>query len=1130
MNEVPVANDLSLESLAAQVADEFLERLERGEQPSPEEYVARYPEHATVLRQVLTALRLVQMSGRGPTTEPAAPASEPPAGGRLGDFRILREIGRGGMGIVYEAEQESLGRRVALKVLPLHAASDPKLLARFRRESRAAAQLHHTNIVPIFDVGQHGDLCYYAMQFIPSQPLDEILQELQRLRAESPVSPRPESARGALASSAPLADSGRGETSSSSSLLAGQPHSAFCHNVARIALQAAEALAYAHERGVIHRDVKPSNLLLDGHGAVWVTDFGLAKATDSADLTHTGDVVGTVRYMAPERFRGECDARSDVYALGLTLYEMLTLRPAFAATDRLTLIDQIARLDPPRPRSLDSRIPRDLETIVMKAIDKDPGRRYPLADDLAADLRRFLADEPITARRIGPVERLVCWGRRNPVVAGLTAAVVLVTAGGFAATAAQTRAAQDERDTAQKQRDEVRALNEKLRATQAQLRNMLYVAQMNLARHALDEADVPRVLELLDQQRPKPGEPDLRGFEWHYLHRLCHSELLTFKGHTDEVTSVAFSPDGKRLASASRGELKVWDAQTGQELLALQGHGGGVRSVAFSPDGKRLASAGNEVKVWDAQTGQELFSLQGACWSVAFSPDGQRLASVSWDRTTQKGAVKVWDAQTGQTSQELLAYKGHTDAVYSVAFSPDGQRLAGSSWDSTVKVWDAQTGRELLTLKGHSDLGYSVAFSPDGKRLANAGYGGKEGGAVRVWDPQTGQELLILKGEHSNWVNSVVYSPDGKRLASAWDDGTVRVWDAQTGQVIRTIRGHTGKVTSVAFSPDGQRLASSSADKTIKVWDAQRNPEALTLNLNGEFFAFSPDFGRLASAASDNTVKVWDARTGQQTLTLKGHTAPVWSLAFSPDGKRLASGGGGHRLPGGTLGNSTRDRAELKVWDAQTGQELLSLPVSLGFVWGVAFSPDGKRLASATANPPQMSSPAVQVWDVQTGRELLALKVFGMSVAFSPDGKRLASGGRGDVKVLDAQTGQELLTLKDGGGSVAFSPDGKRLASGSKVWDAQTGQELLTLKGYTGRVNVVFSPDSKRLASAGGGGVWVWDAQTGQELLALKGVGGSAASSGGGSVAFSLDGHRLASGGTDGTVKIWDATPLPERP
>src|SRR5262249_9429870 len=444
-----------------------------------QELLARYPDIAEKLAECLEGLEFVNTVAPQ-LQEPALPPGIAAAGVRpvqsLGDYRIIREVGRGGMGVVYEAEQQSLGRRVALKVLHGPAAQDPRLLSRFRRESRAAAPLHHTNIVPVYEVGEQDGQCYYAMQFIRGQALDEVFRELQNFRAGS--------GSHSASDKEPAALPDRSELSSVTS-----DFRRYCRNVARLGVQAAEALAYAHGRGVIHRDIKPANLLLDTTGVLWVSDFGLVKTQDAA-LTETGDLIGTLRYMAPERFQGACDARADLYALGLTLYELLVLRPGFDATDRLHLIEQIRQQEPARLRTLDPRIPRDLETIIMKAIEKDPQRRYASAEALAEDLRRYLADEPIRARRIGPVERLGRWGRRHPLVASLTAAVVLVAALGFAGVVGQMQ-------EAKKERDEVKALNEKLLATQEQLRRILYTAHMNLAQRAWDDADVQRVLSLL---------------------------------------------------------------------------------------------------------------------------------------------------------------------------------------------------------------------------------------------------------------------------------------------------------------------------------------------------------------------------------------------------------------------------------------------------------------------------------------------------------------------------------------------------------------------------------------------------------------------------------------------------------
>ena len=439
------------------LAEEFVERFRRGERPALSEYTMRYPELADDIRDLFPALVMLEDVRPAPGFASSASADSGILSvgkklERLGDYRILREVGRGGMGIVYEAEQESLGRHVALKVLLMHALHDPRQLQRFQREARAAARLHHTNIVPVFGVGEHDGLHYYVMQFITGQGLDQVLTELQRLRQGTDeltevaadglrVLERDSSgtasavavARSLLTGvfAAPPQDSDRstpvpiptpssaevrlsGNTEHATLSASGRP---YWHSVARIGIQVAEALGYAHGQGTLHRDIKPANLLLDTQGNVWITDFGLAKGHDSEDLTHTGDVVGTLRYLAPERFQGKGDARSDLYALGLTLYELLTLRAAFNESDRSKLVHQVMHEEPPPPRKLNPLVPRDLETIVLKAISRAPAHRYQSAAEFADDLRCFMDDKPIHARPVSETEKLWRWSRRNPTLA-----------------------------------------------------------------------------------------------------------------------------------------------------------------------------------------------------------------------------------------------------------------------------------------------------------------------------------------------------------------------------------------------------------------------------------------------------------------------------------------------------------------------------------------------------------------------------------------------------------------------------------------------------------------------------------------------------------------------------------------
>lgn len=393
------------------MAEDFLGRLRRGEAATISEYELRRPDQRREIREVLEAMLLLERVRPAPedASGVAARLPEVTASGKLeqiGEYRILREIGRGGMGIVYEAEQVSLGRHVAIKLLPAQALLDSKQLRRFQHEAKAAARLHHTNIVPVFGVGEAEGFYYYVMQFIPGLGLDQVLAELRASRERAPESSSPS------------------ETALETEMLSSSGGATYPRAVARIGAQVAEALEYAASQGVLHRDIKPSNLLLDGRGNVWITDFGLAKASGLDDLTQAGDIIGTLRYMAPERFSGDADIRSDVYSIGLTLYELLTLEPAFAQKSRQELMRQILEESPPSLEKKAPGTPRDLVTIVEKAMARRPEDRYATPGALAADLRRFQDDRPIEARRLGRPERLWRWCRRNPVVATLATAVL----------------------------------------------------------------------------------------------------------------------------------------------------------------------------------------------------------------------------------------------------------------------------------------------------------------------------------------------------------------------------------------------------------------------------------------------------------------------------------------------------------------------------------------------------------------------------------------------------------------------------------------------------------------------------------------------------------------------------------
>jgi WD40 repeat protein len=1062
-------------------------------------------------------------------------------------YEIQAELGRGGMGVVYLARQVQLHRLVALKMILAGSHAGEHDLARFRTEAEAAARLQHPNIVQIHEIGEADGHPFFSLEFVEG---------------------------GSLASQ-----------------LDGTPLVASA--AARLVETLARAIHVAHGQGIIHRDLKPANVLLTAAGAPKITDFGLAKKLDaSAGPTASGAVMGTPSYMAPEQARGQSKVigpAADVYALGAILYECLTGRPPFKAATQLDTMLQVLSEEPVAVRQLQPKVPVDLETIALKCLQKEPSQRYGSAAALAEDLRRFQAGEPIAARPVGRLERLVKWVLRRPALAAaLTAgmlAVVGLAVGGVwwqRATEQQQRADEQQqiaremerlRDVAEEKQIEADKQRTRAEGQERLVHRLLYFSHIEMADRAWQDVEIDRMDELLQGLRPEQtGGEDLRGFEWHYLTRLRHSSLLTLM-RTAGQTSVAFSPDGKHLASASEDHaVKVWDAQTGQEILTLKGHTKLVRSAAFSPDGKRLASGGDDgtLKVWDTTTGHVVLSLKGrtgTVTSVAFSPDGKRLAGGSYDRFNfaKAGELRVWDAVTGQ---EALSLQGNTGAVTSLAFSPDGKWLAGGSGDQfdhykpgELKVWDVATGQQTLTLRGHAGLITSVAFSPDGQRLASA----SDDEMVKVWDVATGQETLTLKG-HTRAVNNVAFSPDGQRLASASWDKTVKVWNAATGRMALTLKGHTWAVFGVSFSPDGQRLASASGDGTVKVWDATASQEAFTFKAHTApvyCVAFSPDGRRLASGSGDTKhpgsggeVKVWDTATGRVTLSLKGHTKAIWCVAFSPDGQRLAS--------------ASWDQM-VKIWDAQTGQEIRTLKGHTSVVGGVAFSRDGQRLASAAEDG------TLKVWDAFTGLQMLSFRGDSgalSGVAFSPDGQFVASASRdksggktvklgemadgrlaiivsgsktvkvwntmtgqgalpfrghtgGVSMIVDAQTGREVpATLLDTGFNsvrVAFSPDGKHLASAwqdVKVWDVATCQVTLTLekKGTSGYISLAFSPDGQRLAVGGHGTVEVWDVATGLKALGLKGHTGKVFS-----LAFSPDGKRLASASADGTVKVWDA-------
>jgi len=693
------------------LVEEYYVRLRYGDRPTHQEYLERFGSQHPELAQRLRAV--------DDETAPAPdPAQGDPAPGTtveyFGDYVLMEKLGEGGMGVVYKARQVSLKRLVAVKMISSGRFADEREVERFRVEAEAAANLDHPGIVRIFEIGEHQGRHYFSMDFVEGESLEA------RLR-ESPLPPQ---------------------------------------EAARLMEQTARAIAYAHGRGVIHRDLKPANVLVSQENQVRVTDFGLAKRLqDDSGLTVTGIPMGTPSYMPPEQAEGrwgEVTVRSDVYSLGATLYALLTGRPPFQAATRSETMLQVSHRDPLPLRQLNPSLPRDLETVCAKCLEKDPRRRYGSADDLAEELKRFLEGRPVQARPVGKPERLWRWCKRNPVVAGLTAAVAFSLVVGIVASSCFAIRATNNANGWQNAAEE--AVAEKERAEKQLLRSewLLYANQIASALREWETNNVSGSWQYLDACRA-----DFRGWEYDYLYTLFTKNQRTFKGHTGFVHSVAFSPDGKRIVSGSGtpdNTVRVWDATSGQELLTLTGHMGQVDSVAFSPDGKRIVSAGYSLKVWDATTGENTLTLTPPILyvnSVAFSPDGKRIVSGSDD-----SMLKVWDATSGQ---ETLTFKGHARLVNSVAFSPDGRRIVSGSDDMTVKVWNATSGQEMLTLKGHAGIVLSVAFSPDGKRIVSS----SGDGTTKVWDATAIKLTQSVERYVYDGSSFTLYSCEGK---SEWTE------------------------------------------------------------------------------------------------------------------------------------------------------------------------------------------------------------------------------------------------------------------------------------------------------------------------------------------------------------------------
>jgi WD40 repeat protein/serine/threonine protein kinase len=1087
-----------------------------------------------------------------PITVESPSVSEGP-GTVIGPYRLREQIGEGGMGAVWMAEQTvPVKRVVALKVIK--AGMDSRqVLARFEAERQALALMDHPNIAKVLDAGatEHGRP-YFVMDLVKGVPITRFCDE-RRLTPKERL---------------------------------------------ELFIPVCQAIQHAHQKGIIHRDLKPTNVLVglyDGQPISKIIDFGVAKATgqrltDATLVTGFGNIVGTLEYMSPEQAeinQLDIDTRSDIHSLGVLLYELLTGTTPFTKKDlekagMLEMLRVIREEEPTKPSTklstaeglptlaanrgtepvrLIKLVRGELDWIIMKCLEKDRIRRYETANGLAADLRRYLDDEPVQACPPSARYRFGKFARRNKaaLMAAVLIAVVMLAAVAMLVVSnllitrekvekeAALRRARDSAKAANDQRsladrnaglaNEQRGIavaNEKAAREQELLaRRRFYAAQTNLAQQASEAGQPSRVLELLESLRPKFDQEDLRGFEWYYLWRLCHAGFRsTLRGHIGPVYGLAFSADGRTLASNSIGlessaglhsDVKFWDFANGQERITLKKRElESFWRLAFSPDGKTLATCDGTqpTRFWDTASGREIGSFNRRSNLVAFFSDGKTLVTQKPRPDSQGGDLELWDLETGEERATLRG--GPNEDFNTVAIAPDGKAVAAGSTAQTVRLWtwDGTQWQEKAPILGHGSSP-SVAFSLDSKTLVVGQ------GLLKSYEVDSGRERVSFQG-HVSWIKGLALSPDGKILASGGYDRTVRTWDAATGKEL-TCRPHASHVVSVAFSPDGKTLAAGCGDGTITLWETDPPPSDVVLSHGGSVFslAFTPDGRTLVSSGAAPT-KLWDVAMRQ----LRDVAPMEWTQGMS--GEDISPDAMTHFIQSVGQKGCTLTLYDLTTW--RPGPVLRGHPAG---VVAVAYAPDGKTIATASHDGTAI------IWDLATGqsRVIIRPKVAGTSavpdvwaVSFSPDGSLLATGTYFQVVTLwDAATGRERLALEAGDRmgtrslAVAFSPDGKILAvsgaQGVKLWDVTTGASRGSFNGHAVPIVVLtFSPDGKTLVTGSQDKtVKLWDVATHQERLTLKGHTGTIMS-----LAFAPDGNTLATGSADGTVRLWHTSRHPE--
>ncbi|HXJ61814.1 MAG TPA: serine/threonine-protein kinase [Verrucomicrobiae bacterium] len=1025
--------------------------------------------------------------GFGPT--PTKEALEPTEGSAaqsaigtvryFGDYELLEEIARGGMGTVFKARQTSLNRLVAIKVISAGTLATEESVKRFKAEAESAASLSHPNIVPIFEIGRHEGQHYFSMALIEGPTLRATLAREKSRRLES------------------------------------------LPGAAKLVATIARAVHYAHQRGVLHRDLKPGNILIDAKGQPHLTDFGLAKLIEKeSTLTHTNAVMGTPAYMSPEQARGDTKdvtTAADVYGLGAVLYETLTGSPPFGGGTSMETIRQVLDQEPRRPSFFNPEIDRDLETICLKCLEKEPPRRYASAAAFADDLEHWLRSEPIAARPISNFERAKKWVRRRPAIAALgVLSLVSLLALAIGSTIAAFRIASARHAEAEERKIAERAKNQAVGAAD-ELRRTLYASEMNIAYQTWHSGDTERARTFLERQRPPPGDVDLRGWEWRYL--WGQSKFKELRRMTTASPygfwSCAFSPNGQLVAGGTiDGQVVLWNPRTGQTNRALGQPGpiDAVDSLAFTRDGSSLFQSlrrSCEVVVWDLPTGQSrqfgpripYFGLR-----FALSPDETLVATAHGPDyiPTGQGDLRLWDARTG----EKLARTPPQSSLIRVAFSPNGKHVATSGARGHTKVWSVPDLREVAVLPHDSErYVFALAFSPDGK-LAT----GTSDGILRIWDWASQRPLATWQG-HSFSCDTATWSPDGSILATGGRDEIVRLWNPTNQAEVAVLKGHAGRVSGLAFSPDGQLLVSASEDKTLRSWqvaeELARARSDLPRRWRGHYahreLAISPNNRWLALHSDTEAVELLSFPGIDAVVTVAGSRP-----AFSADSRSLVTV---------VMTN------EVHLFSIPDGRRQRTFEADEPLDGNVAFAPDSARFAMAT------TAGRILIWSVTNSAPFLRVDAATSlkGLFFAPEARELVAlhAADGRLEWYDTATGNRTRTLPTGEGSVtsvALSPNGKSVLIGEtaprlRLVDLESGHADLIPGDMGSTLSVAWSADGQTIAAGTFEGfIKLWNARTQREVAMLRGHTSVVSA-----VEFSRDGRHMVSGSFDNTWRLWSA-------